>query len=229
MRQEDWELWQEYEKMFASWEETTPEILRENLDKDRQRRAEKKRHQGRHRVDDVEKAELELAKRAEAACLSRAGWQALDASEKRGLLCEVWMIHKDASEMLEYYQEKLSTAHNAKKNALKGQDWYEKRQETLKANIALLPSNGRRRLKKANNKLAWARQKAMLDCEFALSKHQRKIEFCESKIIKWLGIVEKIKLAEITKQLQAEKDGRVAPRYGYGISRGESEFIHEDN
>jgi hypothetical protein len=212
--QNDFELWQEYADMMARPRIPTPEDLRRNLAADRKRRREKMLDSGRHfDSSPVRDYEQKIAQIADANCKTPTEWRNAEADDMRHSATGV-MVHKSAGELLERYRGKIQSVYRT-------EQWYEQQIGECEARIAelqkqiveLVQTRRRRTLRGAQNKLRHQRARlAGLQCN--LMRHWGKERRLEQKSMKYAGIMEKIKTADVARQIRAERGG-VGNKYGF--------------
>lgn len=232
MKQQDYELWTEYAATMnrTTCRRITQAELWQNLENARQKRLQDTIDQGKFFVNCPVKAwEQKLALIATTNCKSRQEWQNDDARDMRMLATGV-MSHKSAGELLEHYQDKTQSLYHTERLYERQITECQNMITGLKQQIRELePTNRKRALRSAQNKLNhWQARLAGLQCD--LMRHQRKERRIEQKSMKWLGITEKIKTADIAREIKQEKGG-IGNKYGFNPkaqSRETAEIMFED-
>ena len=210
MTQVDFDIWQEYAAMMSPSRIHTPEELRRNLEKDRHQR---RINTTRHLPTPLEKYELRVAEIAERQCKTPAEWRKDDAEDMRHLASgEMW--HKSAGECLERYEMKMQGIYRfwgRYKNQTAACEQMIAELEQLVAELT--PTNRKKALQSAQNKLGhWRGRK--LDLQRLLVRHRPKERRYERLTMKWRGINEKIKVADIARQIWDERRG-IGNKYGF--------------
>ncbi|MDR2933784.1 MAG: hypothetical protein LBU68_00690 [Rickettsiales bacterium] len=186
-------------------------------------------------LDKYEIYDLQLRMIAEHRCKSQNEWREDETSRRQGKLHESKMRYKSVEELFERNQMR---AYRAQKAEL----WYEEKikncDERIKflqekiANPAYLKKDGI----KLRNQLVYAKG-CLIDFELCLIRHHSKTEFYEYLCAKWCGILEKIHIAEIAREIRAERKGYYNQRknhvnkYGFNPlakSRETAEIVFED-
>ena len=216
MKQQDYELWTEYSASMALMPKSvfTSSVLKQNLENERAKRREYTQEQGKFFVNDLLKPyEQDLALIATTNCKSRRGWQNDEANDMRMCATGI-MVHKSAEELLEYYRDRIQSIYHT-------ESLYERQIAdckqmiiTLEQQIIDLKSTNRQRaLQSAKNKLKhWQERLADLQCNLAYQQNREKR--IERKCLKWLGITEKIKIAETACEIKHEKTC-LGNKYGF--------------
>ena len=136
--------------------------------------------------------------------------------------------HKSAEELQERYQSRLYHYQKSEDNILQKIKETEERITELTYQISVLEKQHfPRKLKRKQNKLAWAK-KRLFELERYLFDNKKKQRRYEYLFNKWNGIIQKIILANITLRISEEKKGNIAPYYGFNDNRETSKYIHED-
>ncbi len=216
MKQQDYELWAEYSASMAVMPNSffAQSVLKQNLENERAKRREYTQEQGKFFVNDPLKPyEQNLALIATTNCKSRQGWQNDEADDMR--ICTTGiMLHKSAEELLEHYRDKIQSIYRT-------ESLYERQIADCKQMIVKLgqqivdleSTNQQRALQSAKNKLKhWQERLTGLQC--GLAHQQNREKRIEQKCMKWLGITEKIKIAETALEIKHEK-ASLGNKYGF--------------
>ncbi len=216
MKQQDYELWTEYSASMAVMPNHSfaPSVLKQNLESERAKRREHTQEQGKFFVNDPLKPyEQNLALIATTNCKSRQDWQNGEADDMRMCATDI-MVHKSAEELLERYRVKIQSIYRTE--SLYERQIADCKQMIVKLGqqiVVLEPTNRKRALHSAKNKLKhWQERLTGLQCD--LVHHQNREKHIEQKCMKWLGITEKIKIAETELEIKHEKAG-LGNKYGF--------------
>ena len=172
---------------------------------------------------------LRLSEIAERNCKTRAEWEKDIAEDMRHEASGI-SRQKSATEWLESYQNKIQAYYEMDERLHGDLDICEKMIDKLESEQARLPNKtSRRKQNSAQNKLDhWCGRKISLEQD--LSRLEKKILRFESKNMQWLGIVGKIKEADIARLIREERNG-IGNTYGFNPkakSRGTAEIMHQD-
>lgn len=214
-RQQDNEIWLEYQASFQQQRTFTPYELAENLRKERDWRKEQTRDAGKFAAYcPLEAYRQKLADIALVNCKSRAEWQNADGISFNLDTSNGVMVHKSACELLERYQNKATSAfHTIQWYAAQIKHCDEEIEKWQKQIAELNHMHRPRAQRSAQNKLKhWRERHLML--EIQMSKAVQKNNFLEQKVMKWMGITEKIKIAAIAREIRKEIDG-CGNKYGF--------------
>lgn len=216
MKQQDYELWTEYSASMAVMpnQSFAPSVLKQNLESERAKRREYTQEQGKFFVNDPLKPyEQNLALIATTNCKSRQDWQNGEADDMRMCATDI-MVHKSAEELLEHYRAKIQSIYRTE--SLYERQIADCKQMIVKLGqqiVVLEPTNRKRALHSAKNKLKhWQERLTGLQCD--LVHHQNREKHIEQKCMKWLGITEKIKIAETELEIKHEK-ASLGNKYGF--------------
>lgn len=232
MKQQDYELWAEYSASMAVMPNHSfaPSVLKQNLENERAKRREYTQEQGKFFVNDPLKPyEQNLALIATTNCKSRQGWQNDEADDMRMCATGI-MVHKSAEELLEHYRAKIQSIYHTE--ILYERQIADCKQMIVKLGqqiVALELTNRKRALQSAKNKLKhWKERLTSLQCDLAHQQNREKR--IEHKCMKWLGITEKIKIAETALEIKQEK-ASLGNKYGFNPkaqSRETAEIMFSD-
>ncbi len=232
MKQKDYKVWLEYSATMGQprARAISQEKLRFNLEQDRIRRQEATLEQGRFFVKSpLRDWEERLALIAITNCKSKKEWQNEEAKDMC-LKATGTMTHKSAGELLDRYRDKIQRIYQTETVYNRQIKRCEEMISTLKRQISELePTNRKRALRSAQNKLKHWRERLMgLQCQLAGHLHTE--NRLEQKSMKWLGITEKIKIANIRQEIRQEKLC-AGNKYGFnplGQSRETAEIMFTD-
>ena len=163
---------------------------------------------------------------AEQKCKSKQEWKAEEITYTKS---DYMVNHKSVGDLQERYQRKLFNYQRTELKVLDKIKDCERRIERLQKEINILQTQHYpRKLKKKLNQLAYQKGYKVL-LENYLCKNESKQKRYEYLCMKWTGIMQKIILADLVKEIWLEKSGLSYPYYGFGDDRETSPYIHEDN
>lgn len=200
------DMYQEYCSMMQQMpaRPTAPE-LKANLAKFRQEYHQKTLESGRHFIDCRHKEyDQRLAQIALDKCKSRKEWQDMEADYK---CVPDWLVitHISAQEALELYNDKVNRSYKA-------EQWY--MSEIRKCEQALLDisQSAESEKRKYNKTEHWQARKQ----NYLIKLHVQvaKTHKLEALVMKWRGVREKIRIADIAKEIKAERAGK-GNKYGF--------------
>lgn len=202
----DFEMYQEYCHSMQALRFPTEQVLKDNLERFRQEHRQKTQESGRHFINCRHKEyDQKLAKVALANCKSKKEWQDMEADYRR---VPDWLVvtHISAQESLELYIGKINRSYRA-------ENWY--MAEIKKCEQAIYEINHNTTISqrsKSNRMEHWQTRRAnyLIKLHIQVAKTHR----LESLVMKWRGVCEKIRLAEIAKEIKAEKRG-IGNKYGF--------------
>lgn len=214
MTQQNNENWNEYAKMRNDEYKFGQKMLAARLQKERELRERKTTEDGRFYGGPDQLWLSMLKDYAMRHCKSRKKWQAesvngtgLDRS--RGI-----MAHKCAQELSDKYQNRAAAAHQTCQNYIAKIKQCDEQIENLE-NIQqeLNRYSSHRARKSVQNKLThWRGRRVGLENQ--LAEFEQKEKYFKEEFIKWLGVIEKIKLALIKREICKDKSGR-SNKYGF--------------
>ena len=173
-----------------------------------------------------------LAVIAETRCKTPKEWRAAEAEEKiKRPPCGIGvMTHKSAFEMQEHYGAKAFRKRTAEIRLLADiSDCESEIAEYDEQRIKFAQTNRKNRLRSAINKMNHRRER-IVHLKIKLAQLQRKISPIEDKNMQWLGITEKIKIADTARIIAEERRG-IGTTYGFNPlaqSRETAEIMFTD-
>jgi hypothetical protein len=177
---------------------------------------------------DFENYELKIAAIAEANCKSRVEWRKAEADDIRRRATGK-MRQKSAGELLEGYREKLQRVYRIS-------GWYDGQIKDCNEQIIELEkqmanvNSGRKRNRIRNKLKHW--RGVLVELQYKLSRQEQREKRYEQLVMKWLGIMEKIKIAETAQEIHLEKSGiDNSNKYGFNPkaqSRETAEIMFRD-
>lgn len=182
----------------------TEATLKSNLEKFRNEHKAKLNEAGRHFVyDPIAEYDRQIAERALNECKNSDEWRALEADDIRFKSTGV-MSAMSAEELLERYRQKIQQAYRA-------EAWFSNQIRDCETKLTELKSQ--EQTKSVKNKTKhWAERK--LTCELGLCEQIQKTNRYERLIMKWLGICQKIQIADVKNEIKRERQGD-GNKYGY--------------
>ena len=213
------ELYEEY--CQSKRHEPNKQTLRNNLLNFQKEYRQHLLGMGKNYMEYRDKAyERQLAKLATERCKSKKEWQDMEADDQRMMATGV-MTYKSAQELLERYIDKINLSYKA-------EQWFMNQivicDDKLKQiSCADIPAR-----KKRNKLNHWQARKTGYVLQLSLQAY--KTNRLEALVTKWRGICEKIKTADIAREIAAERAGN-GNKYGFNPnmqSRDTATGIFED-
>lgn len=211
-----------YEEYCQSMRPTpTQQTLQENLSKFRQEYRQRTLESGKHFIEcrhqdyDRKLAEIALDK-----CKSKKEWQDMEADDQR-TKATGHMTELSAEELMERYIDKTNLSYNA-------EQWFMEQIKLCEKELAYIAITNISERKKHNKITHWQERRTGYLVKLHVQIH--KTHRLESFALKWCGIYHKIKLANIAKEIAAERKG-VGNKYGFNPnmqSRETATGIFED-
>lgn len=203
--QKNYEIYAEYCASFISPKIYTPQELDENLQKHHKQYREKLGDSGRHFVQtphiDYEKQLIQIAL---ANAKSKQDWQNAEADDMR-MQATGQMTHKNASELLDRYLEKIQRSYKA-------EAWFQNQITICDKKLSEIIASNIPAHKKSNKIKHWKSRRTGFVVNLAVQiEKTNRLEFL---VTKWRGICEQIRLAEINKEIRQEKQG-IGYKYGF--------------
>lgn len=199
----------------------TPEELRANTERFRREHASHLNSLGRHFIHDpLSEYDKKIAEKALADCKSWAEWKALEADDIRIKTTGI-MTTMGVEELLERYKLKIQ-------NAYRAEIWFTTQLSKCQAKLDELRSQPQ--TKSNRNKIKhWTERK--ITYELGLASQIDKTNRYESLIMKWLGVIQKIRTADVAKEIKYERRGN-GNKYGFNPNMASREtatgMFHED-
>lgn len=180
------------------------ETLKNNLERFRKEHAARLNEAGRHFVyDPLSEYDRRIAEKALTECKNSDEWRALEADDIRFKATGV-MNAMGAEELLDRYKQKIQLAYRA-------EVWFSKQIQICDTKLSEL--NEQVQTKSVKNKIQhWKERKLTYD--LGLCEQIQKTNRYERLIMKWLGICQKIKIADIQNEIKRECQGD-GNKYGY--------------
>ncbi len=203
--QQNQDLYTEYCAMYSLRTHHTEQELANNLQTHRQEYSEKLNDSGRHFVQspytDYEKKLIQIAL---ANAKSKQEWQDMEADDMR-MKATGFMTHKNASELLDRYANKIQ-------NAYKSEKWFQRQIDICNTKISEIAASNMPAHKKENKITHWKSRRTGFVVSLAVQiEKTNRFEFLATK---WRGICEQIRLAAIKREIRLEKQG-VGNKYGF--------------
>lgn len=199
-------IYQEYcQFMQPTPQQPTEQTLRDNLAKAQHEHRQRTLESGRHFIDCRHKEyDRKLADIALGQCKSKKEWQDMEADDQRMMSTGV-MTHKSAQELLDRYIDKINRSYQA-------EHWYMSEIRKCEQEIAKIEQSNESARRKHNKLVHWqTRQQNYL---VKLHVQTIKTDRFECLVTKWRGICEKIRIADIAREITAERLG-VDNKYGF--------------
>lgn len=199
----------------------TPEELRANTERFRREHASRLNSLGRHFIHEpLSEYDKKIAEKALADCKSWAEWKALEADDIRIKTTGI-MTTMGVEELLERYKLKIQ-------NAYRAEIWFTTQLKKCQAKLDELRSQPQ--TKSSRNKIKhWTERK--ITYELGLASQIDKTNRYESLIMKWLGVIQKIRTADVAKEIKYERRGN-GNKYGFNPNMASREtatgMFHED-
>ncbi len=170
-----------------------------------------------------------LQDKAEIECKSKEEWLDQEAEKIQGKECEASISQVSIEELIEHYSGKLYRLQMTELKLCEKLTSCEKRIEDLEIEKESTEeiSKNKKKLISLNNKLE-AAKKWKVELIHKLKRQELRIKHFNEKIMKWLGINEKIKISEVSKEIWLEKHNMLAPKYGYGNNREETSYWYTE-
>ncbi len=203
--QQKHDLYAEYCAMHSLRTRHTEQELANNLQTHRQEYSEKLIDSGRYFVQsphtDYEKKLIQIAL---ANAKSKQVWQDMEADDMR-IKATGFMTHKNASELLERYLDKIQLSYKAEK-------WFQHQIYICNTKISAIAATNIPAHKKENKITHWKSRRTGFVVSLAVQiEKTNRFEFLATK---WRGICEQIRLAEIKREIRLEKQG-TGNKYGF--------------
>lgn len=199
-------IYQEYCQLMQPMPQPpTKQTLRANLAKSRQEHLRHTLESGRHFIECRHKEyDRKLVDIALVQCKSKKEWQDMEADDQRIMATGV-MTHKSAQELLERYIDKINRSYQAER-------WYMAEIRKCEQEIAGIEQSDSSARRKHNKLGHWQtrRQNYLVKLHVQTIKTDR----FEHLVTKWRGICEQIRIAEINREIRAERTG-IGNTYGF--------------
>lgn len=155
-------------------------------------------------IDKMEGYEEKLLKRALRELRDKKEWQDLEADDIRVKATGI-MTQMSAFALLEHYRDKIQ-------HSYKSEDWFKNKLEECDKVIEATSTWQYNSKKKANILKHWRSERVRFDLGYyrAINKSNR----YERLIRKWESICYQIELADVAKEIEAEKRG-IGNKYGF--------------
>lgn len=199
----------------------TPEELRANTERFRREHASHLNSLGRHFIHDpLSEYDKKIAEKALQECKSLHEWKTLEADDIRIKATGI-MTTMGVEELLERYKLKIQ-------NAYRAEIWFTTQLKKCQAKLDELRSQPQ--TKSNRNKIKhWTERK--ITYELGLASQIDKTNRYESLIMKWLGVIQKIRTADVAKAIKYERRGN-GNKYGFNPNMASREtatgMFHED-
>lgn len=185
-------------------EQPAQETLHENLNKFRKEHAGRLNELGRHFVyDPLSEYDKKIAEKALTDCKSWAEWKALEADDIRFKTTGT-MTTISVEELLERYKFKIQQAYRA-------ESWFST--QLAQCQTKLNELHAQPSTKSTKNKIKhWTERK--ITYEIGLVSQIEKTNRYERLIMKWLGIIQKIRISDAAREIKYERCGN-GNKYGF--------------
>lgn len=182
----------------------TAEQVQKNTKKFQQMHAEHVNHLGRHFIEDpLSEYDTKITEKALQECKSLPEWKALEANDIRINATGI-MKTRSIEELLERYKLKIQHAYRA-------EIWFTN--QLTKCQTKLVELQSQPQTKSTRNKIKhWTERKLVF--ELGLASQIDKTHRYERMIMKWLGVIQKIRIADIAKEIKCERWGN-GNKYGF--------------
>lgn len=199
-------IYQEYcQFMQPIPQQPTEQTLRDNLVAAQREHRQRTLESGRHFIEYCHKEyDRKLADIALGQCKSKKEWRDMEADDQRMMSTGV-MTHKSAQELLERYTDKINRSYQAER-------WYMSEIRKCEQEIAKIEQSNESARRKHNKLVHWQtrRQNYLVKLHVQTIKTDR----FEHLVTKWRGICEQIRIAEINREIRAERTG-IGNTYGF--------------
>lgn len=199
-------IYQEYYQFMQPIpQQPTEQTLRDNLVAAQREHRQRTLESGRHFIEYCHKEyDRKLADIALGQCKSKKEWRDMEADDQRMMSTGV-MTHKSAQELLERYTDKINRSYQAER-------WYMSEIRKCEQEIAKIEQSNESARRKHNKLVHWQtrRQNYLVKLHVQTIKTDR----FEHLVTKWRGICEQIRIAEINREIRAERTG-IGNTYGF--------------
>ncbi len=205
-RANDFEIYQKYCRDMQQMAVPGKQVLKCNLERFRLEHRQKTQENGKHFISCRHKEyDQKLVEVALANCKSKKEWQDMEADYRA---VPDWLVvtQISAQESLEMYLDKINRSYKA-------ENWYMQEIEKCEQAIDKINNDNAISEKSRNNKLNhWQTRKV----NYLIKLHVQvvKTKRLEVLVMKWRGVCEKIRVADIAKEIRLEKQGK-GNKYGF--------------
>jgi len=202
---QQFDLYQEYCTTMQQSAQPSAKVLKDNLAKFRLEHYQRTLESGRYFIDCRHKEyDQKLADIALAQCKSKKEWQDMDADDQQTLATGI-MTYRSAQELLDRYIDKINQSYKA-------EQWYMAEIRKCDNEITKINQLNCSARRKHNKSQHWLNRKT----GYLINLHVQTIKTArfEHLINKWRGICEKIRTADISHEIRAERNG-CGNKYGF--------------